>query len=381
MEELEPGRGIWGPRSRPKVLCLVSLMLALNRLADAQSPTLSISLVPPSTARLSWPSSSASWQLIFTTNLFSVDWQPVPQTPVPSGDRLVVSYPITNASSFFRLKPIGGGGCVFQATPAVITAGASSTLTWCPVVGTTYTLSPGGTSVSGGSVTVSPTITTVYTLTATSASGVESSTTAVIVDPCGWLHVTNWDATLDFSYSLAPSTPDYNFSLNHQGHVTFHLVQQAGSTPTDVNYFGFAPGGTASLNDREDDKTVPSHTFTTTENGSGLPLSVSSLSLHVTCTNYDFSYNVVIDATTVTDFGTSSGEDGSGTGAIASRPIHVVGDTISDSDQVPAEYPPLGGDFFVPSSHVGQSMFNTGTVNNSTGGKASVSWSFTPVPD
>ncbi len=48
-------------------------------------------------------------------------------------------------------KPTAAG-CVFQATPPVITSGASSTLSWCPVAGLTYRISPGPGIVTGGSL-------------------------------------------------------------------------------------------------------------------------------------------------------------------------------------------------------------------------------------
>jgi hypothetical protein len=296
------------------------------------------------------------------------------------GNEFAVLLPFTNLSRFFRLEQKqNGGGCAFEATPSVINAGASSTLSWCPVTGTTYTLSPGPGVVSGGSVLVSPTVTTVYSLIASNASGVLTNFATVIVNPCGWLQVRNWDATLDFSYALAPSTSDYNFNINHQGHVTFHLIRQV-STATDAHFFGFATGGTASVNDREDDKTGP-RVFTTTEIGSGPPdPKVSTISLHVTCSSYDFSYNTLISTTETSDFGVTTSDDGVAAGAIVTRSLPLTANTISDSEQVPAQYPPGSGDYFSPDSDLGKAMFSTGVVSNTTGGNASVSWSFEPLP-
>jgi hypothetical protein len=344
---------------------------------EGASPTLSVSLVPPANLQISWPSDSVNWQLTSTTDLSVPNWQPVTQPPVSTGNALAVVLPITNLSRFFRLEQTGGG-CAFQATPSVILSGASSTLSWCPVTGTSYTVSPGPGAVTGGSLLVSPTVTTVYTLTASNASGVVTSYATVIVNPCGWLQVSNWDATLDFSYALAPSTSSYNFSINHQGHITFQLMQQT-STATDAYFFGFATGGTASLNDREDDKTGP-RVFTTTEVGSGLPVNVSYISLHVTCNSYDFSYSVLISTTETSDFGVTTSDDGVAAGAIVTRPLTVDAGTISDSEQLPAQYPPGNGDYFTPDSNLGKAMFSTGVVSNTTGGNASVSWSFEPVP-
>src|ERR1035437_1565779 len=106
--------------------------LAMACAAEATSPTLSLSLVPPATLRFSWPSNFVNWQLMSTTNLSSANWQAVTQAAVPSGNSLVVLFPFSNTSSYFRLEQTGGG-CVFQAAPPVINSGGSSTLTWCPV--------------------------------------------------------------------------------------------------------------------------------------------------------------------------------------------------------------------------------------------------------
>jgi hypothetical protein len=183
-------------------------------IAEAQSPALSISLLPPATAKLSWPSNFTAWQLTSATNLSSTaNWQSVTQTPAPLDNALVVLFPITNKSRFFRLEQ--GASCVFQAAPPVIASGGTSTLSWCPVTGTSYLLSPGPGIVTGGSRSVSPTVTTVYTLSASNASVVTPSFATVIVNPCGFDSVRNWNGTLNFSYALAPSSPDYIFSISH----------------------------------------------------------------------------------------------------------------------------------------------------------------------
>jgi hypothetical protein len=194
------------------------------------------------------------------------------------------------------------------------------------------------------------------------------------------LQVTNWDAALDFSYALARSTSRYDFNINHQAHVTFHLTREPGFTATDAYYFGFATGGSASLNGREDDKTSP-EVFTTTEVGPGPPRQdVSILSSHVTCSTYDFSYSVLIDTTETSAFGTTTSADGVGAGAMGARTLTVLANTISDSDQVPAQYPPSTSEYFTPDSSLGKHMFETGVATGTTADSASVSWGFTPVP-
>lgn len=71
----------------------------------------------------------------------------------------------------------------FTASPASITAGASTTLNWTAQAATSVTIAPGNfTSTSGtGSVALSPTTTTTYTLTATNSTGSVTATVTVTV--------------------------------------------------------------------------------------------------------------------------------------------------------------------------------------------------------
>jgi hypothetical protein len=366
-------------------LTLAAWVIALVNSVGAASPSLSVSLVPPASLQVSWPTNFAtgSWQLLYTTNLVPANWQPVPQTPTSAPDAVSVLIPLAGSSGYYRLQQVGGGGgCTFQATPAVIIAGQSSTLSWCPQDGTSYQVSPGPGSASGGSLAVSPTVTTVYSLTSSNASGIVTNFATVIVGPCGWLQVKNWDAKLYFDYGDSGSTPGYNFSIRQRvgliDDITFHLTPQS-STATDAYYFGPATGGIVSINDREDVKTPPPST--TTEVGSGPPaLNVSYLSLHLTCTGYDFSYNVVMNNVTETssEFGATSIYDGVGTGAMASRSLSVTNSVIEGSENVPVQYPPVGAEYFVPSSDLGKAGLSTGVLP-SPGINALVQWTFTPV--
>lgn len=70
----------------------------------------------------------------------------------------------------------------FIATPATITTGSSSTLQWSVTGATELSISPGVGTVTGTSTTVSPTMTTTYTLTAVNGitSDVKSITVTVI---------------------------------------------------------------------------------------------------------------------------------------------------------------------------------------------------------
>jgi hypothetical protein len=351
--------------------------------AAATSPTLSISLVPPATVRVSWPSNFTDWQLKSTTNLSSANWQAVAQSPVSSNNALVVLFPLANKSGYFRLEQIGGG-CVFQAAPPVIMSGASSTLSWCPVAGLTYRVSPGPGVVAGGSLIVSPTVTTVYTLTASNALGVVTNFATVIINPCGFASVSNWDATVSFSYTLAPSASGFSFSINRQAQATFRL------TPFGNGVFAFngSASGLVSINDREDDSSSGT-LITTTTVGIGPPvplLSAFVLGINCTSNTYNFSTIVAVDAI---DTETSEGQSSSsprtaiaGQVAVLPRPLPVASSTISGSAVLPVLGPFTfpATDYYTPNDVIANDMWINGVITDATAGTASVSWSFTPAP-
>ena len=71
---------------------------------------------------------------------------------------------------------------IFSADPSTINEGESSTLTWDVSGATTVTIEPEvGTVDSSGSTTVSPVVTTDYTLIATNSAGSVTATVTVIV--------------------------------------------------------------------------------------------------------------------------------------------------------------------------------------------------------
>lgn len=355
--------------------------------AKAAPPTLSISRVPPATLQFAWPSNFADWRLTSTTNLSSGNWQAVTQAPVPLGDALVVSFPFTNLSGFFRLEQTNGD-CVFQATPPTINPGGSSTLTWCPLPGVTYRLSPGIGIVAGGSSVVSPTVTTVYTLTASNALGVVTNFTTVFVNQCSFASVSNWNATLTFTYALAPSGSGYSFNVSRSANATFHLTRSADTNSPGLFIFDGTATGTVSINDREDDSTSGT-LITTTVIGTGPPVPLlSTFVLSVNCGNgtYNFAAIAAVDAIdTTTSLGMS---DSSSTIAIAGqvlifpRSLPLTGTTLSGSGTFPVVGPftiPTG-DYYIPNDFIANDMWGNGVITDATAGTATVSWSFTPAP-
>ena len=367
-----------------KLFCFSGCVVAMACTADATSPTLTISRVPPANLRFSWPTNFVNWQLTSTTNLSPANWQAVTQTVTVSGTSSVVLLLMTNRSGYFRLQQTNGT-CVFQATPPVIASGGSSLLTWCPVAGLTYRVSPGPGIVTGGSLGVSPTVTTVYTLTASNALGVVTNFTTVIVNPCGFASVSNWDATVTFTYALAPSAPGYSFSISRQASATLHLTR-SGSDPVFI--FNGSATGTASINDREDDSSSGT-LITSTTIGSGPPVPLlSTFVMGINCTSnlYNFAAIVAVDAI---DTETSEGQSSSsprtaiaGQVAILPRPLPLAVSTISGSAIVPV----LGSftipttDYYAPNDFLANDMWINGVITDATAGTASVSWSFTPTP-
>ena len=357
-------------------------------IAEAASPTLSISRVPPATLQFSWPSNFIDWRLTSTTNLSSGNWQAVTQTPVPSGNLLLVLFPFTNLSRYFRLEQTNNGGCVFQAVPPVINSGGSSTLSWCPVGGVTYRVSPGPGIVAGGSLIVSPTVTTVYTLTASNALGVITNFATVLVNPCGFASVSNWNATLNFSYTVAPSAPDFSFSVSRSAQVTFHLTRTQFTNDNALFIFDGSVTGTVSINDREDDSSSGTLITTTTIGVSPPVPFLSTFVLGVNCANgtYNFAAIVAVDAidTTISDgMSDSSPRMGiAGQVSVIPRPLPVTGSTISGSGNFPVLGPFTipSSDYFIPNNFIANDMWIDGALTDATAGTASVSWSFSPAP-
>jgi hypothetical protein len=105
----------------------------------------------------------------------------------------------TTAQATVTVNGTGAGLPViasFTANPASITAGQISTLSWTTQNATTITISSLGGVVPNGSVGVSPTTTTTYTLTATNAAGsVTAQATVTVGGTGGPVTITSFTAT------------------------------------------------------------------------------------------------------------------------------------------------------------------------------------------
>jgi hypothetical protein len=99
----------------------------------------------------------------------------------------------------------------FTATPAAITAGQSSTLAWTTTGATSLSIDGGVGDVTGSSSrTVSPSATTVYTLTATNPAGSTSKTGSVTVGAPGSTDATVAVDTSQDHRAISPYVYGYN---------------------------------------------------------------------------------------------------------------------------------------------------------------------------
>ena len=121
----------------------------------------------------------------------------------------------------------------FTASPASITSGSSSTLSWVAAGATSLAITPGtftSTSASG-STSVSPTATTTYTLTATNAAGSTTSTLTVTVNTASkpvdhFLHSEPRKYYLRFQQRTELGDDWGNQSCHHAGNIHVHLGER-----------------------------------------------------------------------------------------------------------------------------------------------------------
>ncbi len=138
----------------------------------------------------------------------------------------------------------------FTATPASIASGQSSTLQWSVQNSTSVSISSIGTVSASGTNNVSPTVTTVYTLTATNAAGSITKTATVTVTGGGGpvivfasgdtLYTTTRDVRLDASGSSSPSgnTPlQFYWTVREDKAVIYQRT-----SPTPQVYLPGTPG-------------------------------------------------------------------------------------------------------------------------------------------
>ena len=187
-------------------------------------PVISIFTASPATINPG-ASSSLSWTVIDATSISISGISGTPTSPLTVSPTTTTTYTLTASNSggtvsatttvTVNTAPVITG---FTASPASISIGASSSLSWTVAGATSVTL----TGVTGQVIspqTISPTTTTTYTLTATNSVGTTTATTTVTVLPAinsftasatsitaGQLVTFSWTTTGAISTSLSGVT-------------------------------------------------------------------------------------------------------------------------------------------------------------------------------
>ena len=125
-------------------------------------------------------------------------------------------YGSVTSSAIAVVNPAAGAPVVhtFLASPSTITAGSSTALQWNVTGATSVSINQGIGSVPlSGTKTVSPSITTIYTLTATNSSGSVSISTTINVTPSAGLPVI-------VNFAASPDSVNVGYSSMLQWNVT-----------------------------------------------------------------------------------------------------------------------------------------------------------------
>lgn len=118
----------------------------------------------------------------------------------------------------------------FAATPATISAGNSSTLSWSVSGADTVSIAPGIGAVSGNSVNVAPTATTTYTLTAANTAGSVTKIATITVSTATGPAINTFTAS---SYNIEAGTPvTLTWTTTQMG--SLWLSADAGGDPGSV---------------------------------------------------------------------------------------------------------------------------------------------------
>jgi len=133
---------------------------------------------------------------------------------------------------------------LFFANPSTINQGESPTLTWSVSDATTVTITPGiGTVASSGSTSVSPVVTTTYTLIATNSAGSVTATCTVTVNPAVVAVGNSYGGGI-VAYILQSGDPGYDANVQH-GLIAATADQSTGIQWHNGSYVVTGATGTA----------------------------------------------------------------------------------------------------------------------------------------
>lgn len=167
------------------LLAALPLLTLAPALANADALSVSCAGVPSPTA-ITWTASTTGgvapvallWGNGATTSAQTLNYAPGLQSiSLQATDASSTVATTTCSASVAWPKPVIAS---FIASPASITAGQSSTLSW-NVTGASSTAISGLAALTGTATTVSPTVTTTYTLTAVNPSGTTTASATVFV--------------------------------------------------------------------------------------------------------------------------------------------------------------------------------------------------------
>ena len=175
----------------PRTIDLVNVFsLQVNSSTPVEpTPTLTSYIAVEDFSVQSW--TGAAWVLIPGSQVVgnNLVWRPVAFSPVTTtAIRIVVTKVYGNNTRLTEVEAwtVAGGvqpSATLSASPATITSGGSSTLSWTTSGATSVAIDQGlGAVAATGTQLVAPTATTTYTLTATNAGGSTTSTAVVTVN-------------------------------------------------------------------------------------------------------------------------------------------------------------------------------------------------------
>ena len=220
------------------------------------------------------------------------------------------SGPAVTATATITVNPAGPSITSFNASPAAITAGQSSSLTGV-FAGGTGVITPGNLSATSGTgVSVSPTATTTYTLTVTPTSGTavtatatvtvgSSAATSITVDPATpGIPVT--DQLLGMNVAAWYDWPDNASSITSAFNAAgIKAIRWPGGSWSGDYHWGYQPGSTA---------LVPSYMCQTTSPVTGGWGGYSTFADFVTAIPVAGSYDLALTA----NYGTNEACTGGG---------------------------------------------------------------------